>query len=303
MFGYVKTYTPEMKVADYEYYRGAYCGLCRSMGKCTGQCSRMTLSYDFAFLALIRLSLTGDKVCFKRRRCLAHPMRKRSVMERNPQLDYCSYSAALLTYHKLLDDISDESGKKKLLALLVRPTVSGMRRRSIKRGGVSELDTLIEEKLSALAEFEHSGEASVDTPADIFGELLSEIVGYGFEGAREKIARNIGYHVGRWIYITDAIDDHAEDVKRGRYNPFALLYGDDIDERERALIADALKNELCDVERALDLIDFGDDRALENIIRNVFYLGMPRTVETVLSGAENGKKDNCRRKDNLKIDE
>lgn len=300
MFGYVKTYTPEMKVAEYEYYRGAYCGLCRSMGKCTGQCSKMTLSYDFAFLALIRLALTGENVCFRRRRCIAHPLRKRSMMERNPQLDYCAYSAALLTYHKLLDDISDESGKKKLIARLVRPTVSGMRRRSVKRGDLGELDSVIAKRLECLAQFERSGEASVDTPADIFGELLSEIVGYGFEGARQRIARNIGYHVGRWIYITDALDDHAEDVKKGRYNPFALLYGEKIDQRKRTLIADALKNELCDVERTLDLIDFGGDQRLENIIRNVFYLGMPRTVETVLSESENVKKDNCHRKDNLK---
>lgn len=302
MFGYVKTYTPEMKVADYEYYRGAYCGLCRSMGKCTGQCSRMTLSYDFAFLALIRLSLNREEsVCFKRRRCIAHPLKKRSMMERNSQLDYCSYAAALLTYHKLLDDISDESGKKKIVALLTKPSVTLMRRRALRRGALSELDTVIAEKLHALAEFEKSGEMSVDTPADIFGELLSEIVAFGIEGNEGKIARNIGYHVGRWIYITDALDDHAEDVKKERYNPFALLYGKVIDHREAALIADALKNELCDAESAIDLIEFGDRVRLENIIRNVFYLGMPKTVEIVLSekNAEK-KKDGCRRKDNLK---
>ena len=302
MFGYVKTYTPEMKVADYEYYRGAYCGLCRSMGKCTGQCSRMTLSYDFAFLVLIRLSLKNETVSFKRRRCIAHPLRRRSMMERNAELDYCSYAAALLTYHKLLDDISDESGKKKLVALLARPTVSIMRRRAIRRGGLEALDRVIADRLHALSEFERSGEVSVDTPADIFGELLCEIVGFGIEGNAGKIARNIGYHVGRWIYITDALDDHAEDVKRERYNPFALLYGKAIDESEAALIADALKCELCDAESAIDLIDFGDRVRLENIIRNVFYLGMPRTVETVLSGMNDTdkKKDGCRRKDNLK---
>ena len=85
---------------------------------------------------------------------------------------------------------------------------------------------------------------------------------------------------------------------------FALLYGKVIDHREAALIADALKNELCDAERAIDLIEFGDRVRLENIIRNVFYLGMPKTVEIVLSekNAEK-KKDGCRRKDNLKTDE
>ncbi len=292
MFGYVKTYTPELKVADHEYYRGAYCGLCRAMGKCTGQCSRMTLSYDFAFLALLRLSLSGDKVSFSRRRCIAHPLRKRNMMDRNSQLDYCAYAAALLTYHKLADDISDEKGGKRAAAIMAKPFASRMRRRALKKGDKSELDKYIAEKLSELVAFEKSGEASVDAPADIFGDLLARIVEYGFEGADKRIAHNIGYHVGRWIYITDALDDFRDDTERGRYNPFSLMYGAELDERERALIADALKNELCDAEGAFDLIDFGENKNLENIVHNVFYLGMPRTADTVLTGgAERDSKD------------
>ena len=114
MFGYVKAHTPELKVAEYEYYRSVYCGLCRSMGKCTGQCSRLTLSYDFAFLALVRIALSDEKVGFKRRRCVAHPVRKRSMMEPNSVLEYCAYAAALLSYHKLSDDIADEKGLKRI---------------------------------------------------------------------------------------------------------------------------------------------------------------------------------------------
>lgn len=297
MFGYVKTYTPELKVGEYEYYRGAYCGLCRAMGKCTGQCSRMTLSYDFAFLALIRVALSGENVDFHRKRCFVHPLHKRKVMKKNPQLEYCAYAAALLSYHKLSDDISDERGKKKLLALISRPMVSTMRRRAIKKGGLAELDRIISEKLAELSDFERSQEASVDTPADIFGDLLSKIVSFGFEGTQLKIAENIGSHVGRWIYITDAADDFFEDVKKQRYNPFALLYGNNITEREKGLIADALKNELCDAEMAVDLIEFEDRRMLEGIIRNIFYLGMPHTVKTVLTAEDKETKNS--RKDNL----
>ena len=37
MFGYVKTVRGELRIREYEYYRASYCGLCRAMGKCTGQ--------------------------------------------------------------------------------------------------------------------------------------------------------------------------------------------------------------------------------------------------------------------------
>ena len=49
----------------------------------------------------------------------------------------------------------------------------------------------------------------------------------------------------------------------------------------------ALKNELCDAEGAFDLIDFGDNRMLQNIICNIIYLGMPGTVDKVM------KRDGC----------
>ena len=62
MYGYVRTHAPELKVRQQEYYRAVYCGLCRTMGKCTGQCSRMTLSYDFTFFALVRMALTGERI-------------------------------------------------------------------------------------------------------------------------------------------------------------------------------------------------------------------------------------------------
>ena len=112
MFGYVRVKHTELKVKEYEFYRGTYCGLCRSMGKCTGQCSRFALSYDFAFLALLRIAFDRTLVEFEQKRCLAHPLKKRNMMKPNPSLAYCSGAAALLNYHKIMDDLSDEKGAK-----------------------------------------------------------------------------------------------------------------------------------------------------------------------------------------------
>ena len=148
MFGYVRVNSAELKVREYETYRGAYCGLCRSMGKCTGLCSRMTLSYDFAFLVMLRACLENTEIKFSQRRCLAHPLKKRSVMERNDTLDYCARAAAILNFHKIRDDLADEKGLKKLRALLVYPFVAKARKKALK-AGLAELDEAVAAKLAA----------------------------------------------------------------------------------------------------------------------------------------------------------
>lgn len=297
MFGYVRAHAPELRMAEYEYYRGAYCGLCRSMGKCTGQCSRLALSYDFAFLALVRLALSGDKVEFKQRRCLAHPTKKRNVMECNASLCHSAYSAALLSYHKLRDDIADEKGLKRLKARFLILPACRMRKKALKNAGYSKLDSSVYEHLRSLSDYERSGGESVDTPADIFGKLLSDIVSYGCDGSEEKLARNIGYHIGKWIYIVDALDDLSDDLRYGRYNPFAKMYKRELKTSEKNLVADALKNELLSAEAAFDLIDYGDNARLCEIIKNIIYLGMPSVVNKVI------KNEDCRKKGQFEIDE
>ena len=280
MFGYVNVNQAELKVKEYEFYRGAYCGLCRAMGKCTGQCSRMSLSYDFAFLAIVRLALTGQEVAFERKRCAVHILRKRSVMKRNDQLDFCSYSAALLSYHKLLDDKNDEKGAKRLRALLLAPLMDHGRKKALKNG-FAELDAQISESLGRLSELEASGEASVDRPAAIFGEILGQICSFKMEGVEARIAASLGRHIGSWIYIADALDDMADDKRLGRYNPILLLYGGELPDNEQIeSIQLALKNELYEAEAAVDLIDFKDP-TLKNIIQNVIYLGMPARIREI----------------------
>lgn len=286
MFGYIRAYAPELRVREYEFYRAVYCGLCRANGRRTGCASRFALSYDFVFLAIVRLALTGGEAGFVRRRCAAHPATKRSEMTRNAQLDFCASAAALLAYHKLRDDIGDESGKKKLRALAALPFARRMRRRALRQ--IPGLDEKIRASLDALSRTEREGVASVDIPAGIFGEITEEILAYGLEpGATERIAREIGRHIGKWIYIADALDDYPEDIKKGRYNPFACLPGGgEMTESERDGIRAALLCELAEAERAFDLMEYGGryGDTLRALVSNIIYLGMPRRIEDILSG-------------------
>jgi hypothetical protein len=297
VFGYVKVKNSELRVREYEVYRGAYCGLCRSMGKCTGQCSRMTLSYDFAFLVMLRICLENTELRFSQRRCLAHPLKKRNVMERNETLDYCARAAAILNYHKIKDDLADERGAKKLRAVLVYPFVKSARKKALK-AGLGELDERIAKSLDELAATEKQGIASVDIPAAIFGDILADITSFGLDGARERIAARIGKSVGKWIYIIDALDDMKEDKEKGRYNPFLLLYGGRLPtENELALVSDALKAGLCSAEEALDLLDT-ERTTIFSIIENIMYLGLPETADKIICGSPDNTCESREKKGN-----
>jgi hypothetical protein len=288
MYGYLRTHVPELKVREQEYYRAVYCGLCRTMGKCTGQCSRMTLSYDFTLFALVRMALTGETVTVRSRRCMAHPLRKRPMAESTPALRLCAYASAILAHHKVKDDLRDERGLKRTAATVLSPFTASMRRRAVKEG-YGDMDSGVCLTMKEMWEMETSRLPSVDGPASLFGELMGKTLAYGLEGNTAKLAHAVGLHLGRFVYILDAADDYAEDMEKGRYNPLACLYGDpamtQLSDRKRQELKIALLNELTELEKAFDLLDTTDYPDLGGILSNILYEGLPRQVERVLFGS------------------
>ena len=269
MFGYIKPLTGELKVSDHLLYKSIYCGLCRCTGRAVCRSSRLSLSYDVVFLALIRYLLEGKKPEPTCERCVVSPFKKKSVAKDDEVLKYCSSAGALLTYHKLDDDVRDSGGLKKLGPAVLRFFASGMR----KKAKAPELDGLISNGLLKLSELEKSSEASPDTCADVFGELLGGIFSYGLDGNSSRISREIGFHTGRWIYLTDAADDFEKDRKRREFNPFG-------EKPDCESLRTSLNFELTAVGNALELITDGD--SLSRITQNIVYLGLPDVAENII---------------------
>ena len=284
MFGYVKIGKAELRVKEYEYYRATYCGLCRSMGKCTGQCSRLTLSYDVAFLAQVRMLFLGTEPTFRARRCLVHPFRRRMMMELNESLCYAADVSALLAFEKCRDDVADSRFFGRLKARFRCLFLRGAYRRAKRR--LPELATLFRRKLTELSALEARRERTVDKPAALFGEMLSAAMSHGMEGTTARVAAIIGEKVGRFIYIVDAIDDLVEDEKNGNYNPVLLLYGKQPEEAERKALYEALISSLDDISAALDLTEETVLPTRRAVIENILYIGMPATARRVLFGEE-----------------
>lgn len=277
MFGYVKAMRDDLTVRQDTLYRAAYCGLCKEMGRCTGQCSRMSLSYDMVFLYLVRTAIKGMSPVQKKGRCLLHPLRKRFIVQSDEELIYAAKVSALLTWGKVCDDLADEKGFKRFLKKLAKPFFKSAKRRA----ALDELYAEIEKKLAELSDIEAKRIESVDAPAEVFGKLLSDVFAFGLDKKQATLAREIGFRTGRWIYAVDAADDIDSDEKNGSYNPFLLLYGGAIDGEQRNTIEMAMKYDLTALAAAVDLID--DSEAVK-VIKNIIYLGMPFAAHKALKG-------------------
>ena len=277
MFGYVKPVVGEMLVREHEFYKATYCGICRSMKKHTGVLSNVTLSYDSVFLALIRMLYIPD-ADFKaeQRRCIAHPTKKRPMLKDNPAIEYTAKAFAILTYYKMRDDISDEVSLKKLGAAMLTPITSSAKRRAC----LSSLETTVREGLEAIGRLERANCSSVDEPASIFGDLLGEIFAFGLDEGDALVPREVGRHLGRFIYAADAAEDYAEDAEKGKYNPFVLLYeGKPLTKENKESIKCGLLLECKKIEAAVNLLPFGTRATIENIINNIIYLGLVKRIE------------------------
>ncbi len=273
MFGYIKPYSQELLVKEYELYRAAYCGVCRCMQKHTGRLSSLTLSYDIVFLAFVRLLLEDEKLKTEPRRCIVHCSRKRLIAEENDTLVYCAKISAILGYGKLKDDIDDGNFFQKIRDLVALPVLA----RAKKLAGLNDLGDEIFAILKRLDEKEKNAENG-ELCADLFGEILGLVFSYKIDEKYRKLAYDIGYHTGRFIYFADAAEDFLEDCKRDEYNPYRVIYKDALTEENKLEIKTSLTLELEAIAKAVELLPYNDRISEENIIKNTVYFGMPKRI-------------------------
>ena len=293
MFGYVKPVVGELLVREHEFYKATYCGICRAMKRHTGGLSNVTLSYDSVFLALVRmLYIPEADFAADKRRCIAHPFKKRPMLRENSALEYTARAFAVLTYYKLKDDMHDESGLKRLGAGMARPIAS----KANQKAALDGLSAIAADRLDKISALEASACESVDSPADLFGQLLGEIFAFGLAEGDRQVPYEVGYHLGRFIYAADAAEDYDKDLKNGSYNPYVLLYGGKpLTLENKQSIKCGLLLECKKISAAVNLLPFGSRATIENIINNIIYLGLVKRIEFL----DGEGKDNISGKEKL----
>lgn len=283
MFGYIRPDMGELKTKHVGLYRSVYCGICRCSGKHISRFSRFLLNYDFVFLAVVRLALTGEKYVIKPRRCMVN-LKKRGVMEPNEALKFTSAAFGALAYFKALDDLQDEKGFKRFSTRILLPFFRRMAKRGEKMyPGISDTVKIPLEKLSAL---EAANCAVPDEAADSFAVLTADIASFGLEGDVSRVAKDMGYHIGRFVYLADALDDRYKDQKTQSYNPLNLAFGgaEGVDQN-----ISFLRRTLLDSGAAISRsYALADGNSFDGIIYNIAGYGIEAAAEKVIN-KENSK--------------
>lgn len=276
MFGYVRPVQAKLSEDELARYNAVYCGLCHTMGRRYGFFARFTLNYDFAFLAMLLAPPQPQPICKKR--CPAHPFRRKKGCISFEGLEVAADESMILTWHKLRDDVRDKGFFRSLPARVVSGVLSGAYR---KAAAVRpEFDQKVAEHLRELRRLEDAQSASLDRVADTFAKILEAAAPKSSHAEQDRILSQLLYHVGRWIYLADAWDDLNDDRKQGNYNPLDIRFeGEPEAHKEELRIT--MTHSLRISASAYQLGEFG---VWGGVIENILYLGLPAVQDAVFSG-------------------
>lgn len=216
MFGYVTASWKELTKQEQERYGAVYCGICRRIRAQSGGAARLTLSYDMAFLALLMMSLYEPEEDGGKGPCLTHPINHRLWID-NTYVRYAADMNVALAYYNCLDDWQDDKKPSaKAMAGMLEKRLPDVEKRYPRQCGA------IRDCIQRLGELEKKSCANPDEPAGVFGQLMAEILVYQ-EDLWAPELRQMGFHLGRFIYLLDAALDYDKDKRKGKYNPFLAM--------------------------------------------------------------------------------
>ncbi len=277
MFGYVRINKMDLTFREYEHYKAYYCGLCKYLKRNHSEISRLSLNYDITFLILMLTSVYEPKAEIFFEKCIVNPVNKKKHMI-NEITEYAASMNILLTYYKLEDNVKDDGDiKSKLTKAIYKSSFKGAYKK------YPEKAEYIKSCLKELSDLEEENSTNIDLVSNTFGRLMQEIFAYADDEYTQRL-KNVGFNVGKYIYIMDAYEDLDKDLETGSYNPFKE-YKDDRDGLKKKIDL-LIGMTLSRMEEAIKSLDI---KVNNTIIDNIIYSGIYLRYKGVLAGVYDKK--------------
>lgn len=276
MFGYIRTDVPNLYMKDNVLYKSLYCGMCKAIRKSTCTRAKFALTYDIALFSALYHNILGVDVTIKKQHCMAHPFTKRPMTVVDELSLRLGALNTLLAYNKILDNIQDENKGRFAKTLF---------KKAYKKAAKKEplLDEVIKKNIAKLSEIEKNKTPSIDIAADSFGVMTDECSKIILGDKYTPAVSELFYLLGKWIYLTDALDDFDKDKLKKRYNPIVLEYADAKDFNELlALHGEELRFITDGTEgRMAELLGEIEFHFNADLIYNIITRGMPNVTKGI----------------------
>lgn len=279
MFGYIKPCQPQLRVCELQAYKAVYCGLCIQLGRSFGLLARFTLSYDATFLALLAMGVGEEEPDIQPGRCAFNPLRRIPVCRPNDSLAFAADVSTLTLCHKLRDDRRDKGfwgrlGAAVLLWVFGHTWKSAARRQP-------ELGLLFTQQMARQRQLEEEQTPDIDRAGDPTAQMLAGTLA-ALDPRQHRVLERLGYLVGRYVYLADALDDLEQDRKTRSYNPLLLGGREDPRQVGRASL-NLTMGEAAVTYQLLEVGRFGP------ILENIFTLGLHETADALGLPQNQGK--------------
>ena len=282
MFGFAEADIAALTPEQLQRYRGAYCGLCRTLHRRFGSLGRLTLTYDMTFLVLLLGSMYEPEEQRGSGRCLPHPVHARGWWA-SRFTDYAADMNAALAYFNCRDDWNDDRNP---LSLAEAAALKAAYRAASQRWPVQ--CRAMEECMAAIRAVEEANDPNPDAAAACFGRLM----GILFTPERDSLwsdrLRAFGEALGRFIYMMDACVDSEKDRRRGSYNPLLAMPGDGMTEQEQRMMLKMLIGRCTAEFERLPLVQDVE------ILRSVLYSGVWKQYAARKKKEQGGAEDERR---------
>ncbi len=284
MFGYLQVQKSELKVREWEAYKSVYCGLCRQLGRDYSFLTRLSLSYDCTFYAMLLMSLERSCSGFQSGRCRFDPLKKcKFAACESDSYSKASALSVISVYYKLKDDLADGGFFKKLAVRLALPFFSRWHKKAAKRYPM--LEEAAAAMMEAQTEIERDPDAGIDACAHPTAHMLGTVLSAeASDDGKRRVLYEFGYNIGRWIYLIDAADDLEKDVKKNNFNPFKNCESEGLREYQTSV----LNQSLARAHAAYSLLDTVD---FKGILDNMLLYGFPSKQNTVIYGLQEEKDE------------
>lgn len=299
MFGYIYPFKPDLKMRYYDIFKSYYCSLCHEIKKNYGNIPRVSINFDTTFMAIFLDSFSNNKQTIQKKTCIIHPVEKKFIIKNNPSINYASHITIILTHNKIIDDINDENN---LFSRVIFPIFNKYIQKLPTQ--FDEIKKNVSDNLNDLKKLETSdNEISIDEFSHPFANLTKNIFSFyaKFKNFNKDYfidMENIGYNLGKWIYLIDAFNDMEKDFKNNSFNPILKIHKISSKNKDKIDIIELKKSIQSDFSSLLTYINFKCLEHFKNLsieknydlIENILQLGMPFKIDKIVNNFQCSNK-------------